>query len=71
MRDVVAALENVTGNPLPVKTAPRRAGDPPSLIAKADAIRDVLGWQPRFDDLDLIVKTALAWEQYVSTEQQR
>jgi UDP-glucose 4-epimerase len=41
---------------------PRRAGDPPSLIAQSKRIREVLGWQPHHDDLDFIARTALAWE---------
>ena len=41
---------------------PRRAGDPPVLVADAQRIREVLGWQPRCDDLDLIAHTSLAWE---------
>ncbi len=41
---------------------PRRAGDPPSLIARAERVRSVLGWTPRYDDLDTIVRTALEWE---------
>jgi UDP-glucose 4-epimerase len=41
---------------------PRRAGDPPSLIAACDRIRSTLGWQPRHDDLDFIARTALVWE---------
>ena len=41
---------------------PRRAGDPPGLVARADRIRQELGWKPRLDDLDTIVRTALEWE---------
>jgi UDP-glucose 4-epimerase len=45
-----------------VQESPRRAGDPPSLVARAARIREVLGWAPRFDDLETIVRTQLAWE---------
>jgi UDP-glucose 4-epimerase len=41
---------------------PRRPGDPPTLVARADRIRRELGWQPRYDDLATIVEHALAWE---------
>jgi UDP-glucose 4-epimerase len=47
---------------VPFIEEPRRAGDPPSLIAVSDKIRQVLGWRPRHDDLDFIAETALAWE---------
>ena len=41
----------------------RRSGDPPRLVAAADALRDVLGWRPRYDELDQIVGDAWQWEQ--------
>lgn len=63
VREVLAAVERASGLTLTKKEEPRRAGDPPTLIAAANRIRTVLGWQPRFDDLDLIVSTALRWEQ--------
>ena len=62
VREVVAAVERANRAPLPTERRPRRAGDPPSLIADARRIRGVLGWQPLFDDLDLIASTSLAWE---------
>lgn len=62
VRAVLAAVERAAGAPLPVRSGPRRAGDPPALVAKADRIRELLGWQPRYDDLDRIVAGALAWE---------
>lgn len=62
VREVVSAAERVTGRPLPTAPAPRRAGDPPQLIADDAKVRTVLGWTPRFDDLDLIVRSAVEWE---------
>ncbi|MFT3790697.1 MAG: UDP-glucose 4-epimerase GalE [Rudaea sp.] len=62
VREVISAVERAHGAPIAVVEHARRAGDPPSLVADARRIRDVLGWQPRFDDLDLIAKTALGWE---------
>lgn len=62
VRELIAAVERVHGAPLPRQEEPRRAGDPPMLIARAERIRQVLGWVPRYDDLNAIVSTALAWE---------
>ena len=60
--DVISAVERAVGRKLPVADAPRRAGDPPELVANADKIRKTLGWSPSHDSLDEIVKSALAWE---------
>ena len=59
--DVLAALERVSGEAIPRIDGPRRAGDPAVLVAQSNA-RALLGWQPQFDDLDLMVGHALAWE---------
>ena len=62
VREVLSAVERASGKPLDIREEPRRAGDPPVLIAVADRIRSTLGWKPRYDDLDEIVRTSLAWE---------
>jgi UDP-glucose 4-epimerase len=62
VREVLRSVERIHGSPLRVREEPRRAGDPPVLIARADRIKSILGWKPRFDDLDFIVKTSLEWE---------
>ncbi len=62
VRQVLRAVSAAAGVPVPVASAPRRPGDPAALVAGAGRIRGVLGWRPRFDDLDVIVGTALAWE---------
>ncbi len=62
VRQVVDAVKRVSGVDFDVRQAPRRAGDPPELVADATAIRDNLDWTPRYDDLDTIVETALNWE---------
>lgn len=62
VREVVAAVNRLHGQPIQTIEQPRRAGDPPSLVAKADKIRATLGWSPRYDDLDVIVRSQLAWE---------
>ena len=66
VRDVLRAVEKACGHSLNVVDEPRRAGDPPELIAIADRVREVLGWTPRLDDLDTIVETALAWEKKIA-----
>src|SRR6202000_182361 len=67
VREVIASMERVTGQPLPKKESPRRAGDPPWLVADARKIKQVLGWTPAYDDLDEIVRTALAWEKKLNS----
>jgi UDP-glucose 4-epimerase len=62
VREVIDAINRINGSPIKVKEEERRAGDPPALIAKADKAREVLGWEPSYDDLDFIVKTSLDWE---------
>lgn len=62
VREVIRSVERVAGRTLPVREEPRRPGDPPTLIAKADRVRAALGWKPRLDDLDTIVRTSLEWE---------
>lgn len=62
VREVIASVERACGHPLRVVEEPRRAGDPPELVADAGRIRDRLRWAPRFDDINVIATTALAWE---------
>ncbi|HTO40739.1 MAG TPA: UDP-glucose 4-epimerase GalE [Rhizomicrobium sp.] len=62
VREVVRAVERVTGKPLPVQEGPRRAGDPPAIVANSARLKDTLNWVPEHDDLDLIVRSAYAWE---------
>jgi UDP-glucose 4-epimerase len=62
VREVVAALRRVHGQTLNVRESGRRAGDPASIVANSDLIREQLGWRPSHDDLDLILTSALAWE---------
>jgi UDP-glucose 4-epimerase len=66
VREVLQAVEKANGVPLKISEEPRRAGDPPELVAVADKVRSVLGWQPRYDDLDTIVSTSLAWERKIA-----
>ncbi|MCX7383933.1 MAG: UDP-glucose 4-epimerase GalE [Alphaproteobacteria bacterium] len=61
VREVIAAVERVGGRPVPHHLAPRRAGDPATLVAASVRIARETGWQPRFAALDEIVRTAWAW----------
>jgi UDP-glucose 4-epimerase len=63
--EVIKAVERVHGAPLNVKYGPRRAGDPAGIVAGADKAREILGWKPKHEDLDLIVDSALRWEQHL------
>ncbi len=63
VREVIAAAEEICGRPIPVQEKPRRAGDPPALVAAADRVQDVLGWRPARSDLRQIVETAWRWHQ--------
>lgn len=64
--EVIEAVERVTGEMLPHEVAPRRAGDPPQLIADSASIRRALDWRPRYDEIDFIVRTAIDWERQLA-----
>ncbi|KAA3627990.1 MAG: UDP-glucose 4-epimerase GalE [Proteobacteria bacterium] len=68
VREVIGMVEKVAGHALPVNEQPRRAGDPATLVAKANRVRKVLGWSPRYDSLETIVRTSLAWEKKLNTD---
>ena len=68
VREVLRSVERVSRRPLTIREQPRRAGDPPALVAKAERIRSLLRWTPRFDDLDTIVRHSLAWEERLERE---
>jgi len=68
VREVLEAVEKANGEPLVIEEEPRRAGDPPILVAVADKVRHVLGWEPKFDDLDTIVRTSLEWEKKIAAK---
>jgi UDP-arabinose 4-epimerase len=61
VREVVAAVERASGRKVPVREAGRRAGDPPALVADARQAAAVLGWQPKYSDIDTIVEHAFRW----------
>ncbi|MDA8231088.1 MAG: UDP-glucose 4-epimerase GalE [Magnetospirillum sp.] len=61
VREVVAAVERVTGRTVPLAIGPRRDGDPPVLVADPGRAKDILGATPRFADLETMVETAWRW----------
>jgi len=68
VREVLDAVEKANQAPLKIVEEPRRVGDPPELIAVAEKIRETLGWQPEFDDLNTIVSTSLEWERKIAAK---
>jgi len=68
VREVIASVEKIAGLKLDVREEPRRAGDPPSLVARAQKVREVFGWSPKLDDIDLIVRSSLEWERRLQRE---
>ncbi|MHB0876478.1 MAG: UDP-glucose 4-epimerase GalE [Anaerolineae bacterium] len=61
VREVIEVARRVTGHEIPVRSAPRRPGDAPWLVADSQKIRAELGWQPRITDLETIVASAWEW----------
>ncbi len=61
VREVIESARRVTGHPIPAVDAPRRAGDPPTLVADAKRAAALLGWRPKVDRLDEIIRSAWAW----------
>lgn len=62
VREVLNTVCRLNGKPIEISETERRPGDPPSLVADARRIREVLNWQPSHDDLDAIVSSSLNWE---------
>ncbi len=60
--EVIDTVKKVSGVDFRVDLAERRPGDPAQIVAASERIRATLGWQPHYNDLDLIVTHALAWE---------
>jgi len=62
VKEVVRAARNITNKDFPVIESERREGDPPVLVADNTKVRKVLSWEPKYDDLDYIIRTAWEWE---------
>jgi UDP-glucose 4-epimerase len=63
VREVIDTCRRITGHEIPVVEKPRRAGDPPRLIAASAKIKSELGWEPRFQRIDAIIESAWKWHQ--------
>jgi UDP-glucose 4-epimerase len=66
VKEVVAAVERVTGKKVPHTIGPRREGDPPSLVADSSKLQRTLGWRPKRADLDQIVSDAWQFAQHLT-----
>ena len=62
VKEVINQVKKVTGVDFKVIESPRRAGDPASLTSQANRIKEVIGWVPKYNDLDVIIKSAYEWE---------
>jgi UDP-glucose 4-epimerase len=60
--DVVAMVKKVTGADFEIEVKPRRPGDAPSVVSDSSKLRALTGWQPKYDDLEMMVRTAWEWE---------
>jgi UDP-glucose 4-epimerase len=63
IREVISAVEAVSGRSVPYREEPRRAGDPAALVADPTRAEAVLGWRPRLSELRSIVETAWRWHE--------
>jgi UDP-glucose 4-epimerase len=59
--EVIDAAREVTGKDIPIRVGPRRAGDPPTLVASSAKIKAELGWRPRYENLAVIIESAWRW----------
>jgi UDP-glucose 4-epimerase len=64
--EVIAAVKKASGCDFPVSNSARRPGDAAAIVAASSKIRNLLGWGPQHDDLDGIVRDALAWEGHLA-----
>jgi len=62
VKEIIEIVKKVSGVQFKVELGERRAGDPAKLLAKAEKIGEVLGWKPKYQDLEIIIKSALDWE---------
>ena len=62
VREVLSTVQKISGINFKIREAPRRTGDPASVVANSDRIKQILGWQPKYNNLDLIVRSAFDWE---------
>jgi UDP-glucose 4-epimerase len=63
VKEVIEKSREITGNDIKAVEDVRRPGDPPILVGSSDKIHKILGWEPKYDDLSLIIETAWKWHQ--------
>ncbi|MCA9267806.1 MAG: UDP-glucose 4-epimerase GalE [Planctomycetales bacterium] len=63
VREVIDACRRASGADIPERVGPRRAGDPPELVADPSLARQTLGWEPRYTSIEPIIETAWRWHQ--------
>lgn len=61
VQEIIQACRQISGHPIPSEVSPRRPGDPPELIADASLANEVLGWTPKYTDIEEIIRTAWNW----------
>ena len=61
VKEIIAACEKVTGMAIPQEITDRRPGDPPSLVANSTKLKSVLGWKPKYTEIEDTIATAWAW----------
>ncbi|ERL63649.1 UDP-glucose 4-epimerase GalE [Schleiferilactobacillus shenzhenensis] len=62
-KEIVDAARKATGKPIPAEIGPRRAGDPAVLVASSEKAKKILGWTPKYDDMEKIIATAWHWDE--------
>ena len=62
--EIIEAARKVTNHPIPVRMEPRRAGDPARLVANPEKAKNLLGWEPKYTDIEKIIETA--WNFYTN-----
>ncbi len=67
VQEIVNVVKKVSKVDFKVNLSPRRPGDPAAIVAKADKIRDILGWKPEYNHVEGIVQDAFAWEKHLKT----
>ena len=66
VKEIIDAARKITGKPIPAEEAPRRSGDPASLYATSAKAKELLGWEPKYSDVDTLVETT--WKAYLKNQ---
>jgi UDP-glucose 4-epimerase len=61
VKEIIDISRKITGHPIPVEIGPRRAGDPSVLVASADKAKSILGWAPRYSNVERVITDAWRW----------